>query len=67
VAASDLPLKAAYIKQRYPAAMVAWRGDPPGQADIIGKAAAVNIPTLIETARQLGLEKELAIAWHMAN
>ena len=38
-----------------------------GQADIIGKAAAVNVPALIETARQLGLEKELAIAWQVAN
>jgi len=59
-------------------AAVPWRSPPPvvahgirkmaaGHADIIGKAAAVNVPALIETARQLGLEKELAIAWQMAN
>jgi hypothetical protein len=38
-----------------------------GQADIIGKTNATHVAALIETARRLGLEKELAIAWERGN
>ncbi|HWY60597.1 MAG TPA: cupin-like domain-containing protein [Rhizomicrobium sp.] len=38
-----------------------------GQADIIGKTNATHVAALIEVARQLGLEKELAIAWERGN
>jgi hypothetical protein len=38
-----------------------------GRADIIGKSNATHVAALIETARQLGLEKELAIAWERGN
>jgi hypothetical protein len=59
-------------------AAVPWRSPLPviadsirkmaaGRADIVGKASAHHVPELIETARRLGLEKELAIAWQRGN
>ena len=59
-------------------AAVPWRSPLPviangirrmagGQADIIGKSAAVNAKDLVAVAKSLGLEKELARAWEAGN
>jgi hypothetical protein len=38
-----------------------------GRVELIGKSTVTQLPALVETARRLGLEKELAIAWERGN
>jgi quercetin dioxygenase-like cupin family protein len=53
------------IPWRSPPAVIAdsIRKMAAGQVDFIGKDQTLHVPALVEMARQLGLEKELALAW----